>query len=230
MVLITADGDDTPPGGSKGDGDRESRIKYVIDDVNVLVAVERSRYLDADGKLITEDYRVLLKNDIKEALQAEFVRRWNSAERKQAVLEELSGQGVPLKILQQAVPNGVEFDAFDLVAHVAFNQKPLTRRERANNVKTRDVFGKYGEQARAVLEALLDKFADHGVQDLEDTKVLELPPFDQFGSKTQIRRGIFGSIEQYTQAVRGLNRRSTSRTNRNRPELNLGPCNTRRAR
>jgi len=120
------------------------------------------------------------------------------------VLEELSDHGVPLEILQQAVPNGGELDAFDLVAHVAFNQKPLTRRERANNVKKRDVFGQYGEQARAVLEALLDKFADHGVQDIEDTKVLELPPFDQFGSKTQIRRGIFGSIEQYTQAVQAL--------------------------
>jgi len=63
------------------------------------------------------------------------------------------------------------------------------------------VFGKYSKQARAVLEALLDKFADHGVQDIEDAKVLELPPFDQFGSKTQIRRGIFGGVEQYTQAV-----------------------------
>lgn len=206
----TAGGDDTPPGGNKGGSGGEGRVKYVIDDVNVRVAVERSQYLDADGKLITEDYRVLLKDDIKKALQAEFgsltefLRRWNSAERKQAVLEELSDHGVPLEILQQAVPNGGELDAFDLVAHVAFNQKPLTRRERANNVKKRDVFGQYGEQARAVLEALLDKFADHGVQDIEDTKVLELPPFDQFGSKTQIRRGIFGSIEQYTQAVQAL--------------------------
>ena len=92
----------------------------------------------------------------------------------------------------------------DLVAHVAFDQKPLTRRERANNVKKRDVFGQYGEQARSVLEALLDKFADHGVQDIEDAKVLELPPFDQFGSKTQIRRGIFGGVDQYTQAVQAL--------------------------
>lgn len=206
----TADGDDTPPDGSKGGGGGEGRVKYVIGDVNVRVAVERSQYLDADGKLITEDYRVLLKDDIKKTLQAEFgsltefLRRWNSAERKQAVLEELTDHGVPLEILQQTVPNGGELDAFDLVAHVAFNQKPLTRRERANNVKKRDVFGQYGEQARAVLEALLDKFADHGVQDIEDTKVLELPPFDQFGSKTQIRRGIFGSIEQYTQAVQAL--------------------------
>ncbi|WES90645.1 EcoAI/FtnUII family type I restriction enzme subunit R [Dickeya fangzhongdai] len=191
-------------GGSSG------RIRYVIDDVNVRLAVERSQYLDVDGKLITEDYRVLLKNDIKSALQAEFgsltdfLRRWSNAERKQAVLEELAEHGVPFEILRQAVANGSELDAFDLVTHVAFDQKPLTRRERANSVKKRDVFGKYGEQARAVLEALLEKFADHGVQDIEDVKVLELPPFDQFGSKTQIRRGIFGGVEQYTQAVKEL--------------------------
>lgn len=201
--------DGTLPGDTGGG---QGRVKYVIDDVNVRIAVERSQYLDADGKLMTEDYRVLLKDDIKKALQTEFgsmtnfLRRWNSAERKQAVLEELAGHGVPLDILQQAVANGSELDAFDLVAHVAFDQKPLTRRERVNNVKKRDVFGKYGDQARAVLEALLDKFADHGVQDMEDAKVLELPPFDQFGSKTQIRRGIFGGVEQYTQAVHELER------------------------
>lgn len=207
----STDGDDTPPGDDTGGGGGgKGRVKYVIDDVNVRVAVERSQYLDVDGKLITEDYRVLLKDDIKQALQAEFgsltdfLRRWDSAVRKQAVLEELADHGVPLEILQQAVVNGSELDVFDLVTHVAFDQKPLTRRERANNVKKRDVFGKYGEQARAVLDALLDKFADHGVQDIEDAKVLELPPFDQFGSKTQIRRGIFGSVEQYTQAVREL--------------------------
>lgn len=209
---------DPPPyipgetGGDNTGGGREGRAKYVIDDVNVRVAVERSQYLDADGKLITEDYRILLKDDIKKTLQAEFgsmtdfLRRWNGAERKQAILEELTNHGVPLEILQQAVTNGSKLDVFDLVAHVAFDQKPLTRRERANNVKKRDVFGKYGEQARAVLEALLGKFADHGVQDIEDAKVLELPPFDQFGSKTQIRRGIFGSVEQYTQAVQELER------------------------
>jgi len=191
-------------------GGSEGRVKYVIDDVHVRVAVERSQYLNADGKLITEDYRVLLKDNIRKTLQAEFgtmtefLRRWSTVERKQAVLKELAEHGVPLEILQQAVANGSELDVFDLVAHVAFDQKPLTRRERANNVKKRDVFGKYGEQARAVLEALLDKFADHGVQDIEDAKVLELPPFDQFGSKTQIRRGIFGSVEQYTQALQEL--------------------------
>lgn len=204
----TEDDDDDDTGGGGGGG--EGRVKYVIDDVNVEVAVERSQYLDADGKLITEDYRVLLKDDIKKALQSEFgtltdfLRRWTGAQRKQAVLEELAARGVPLGILQQAVANGSELDVFDLVAHVAFDQKPLTRRERANNVKKRDVFGQYGEQARAVLDALLEKFASHGVQNIEDAKVLELPPFDQFGSKTQIRRGIFGGVEQYAQAIHAL--------------------------
>jgi type I restriction enzyme, R subunit len=200
--------------GSGNDGDEqgngEPRPKYYIDDVKVRIAAERSQYLNVDGKLITEDYRVLLKDEMRKALRSEFgslndfLRRWNASERKQAVLEALSAQGVPLEVLQQAVPNGDELDAFDLVAHVAFDQKPLTRRERADNVRKRDVFGKYGEQARAVLEALLDKFADHGVQDIEDAKVLELPPFDQFGSKTQIRRGIFGGIEQFSSALTEL--------------------------
>ncbi len=193
-----------------GAGGGERRTRYVIDDVNVELAVERSQFLDADGKLITEDYRVLLKDEIKKTLQAEFgsltefLRRWNIAERKQAVLEELAEHGVQLAPLQRAVPNGEALDAFDLVAHVAFDQKPLTRRERANNVKQRDVFGNYGEQARAVLEALLEKFADHGIQDIEDARVLELPPFNKFGSKTQIRRSVFGSVERYANAVQEL--------------------------
>ncbi len=119
-------------------------------------------------------------------------------------LSLLAEHGLPLDILQQAVANGDELDAFDLVAHVAFDQTPLTRRERANQVKKRNVFGQYGDQARAVLETLLEKFVDHGVQDIEDAKVLELPPFDQFGSKTQIRRGIFGRVERYAEAVQVL--------------------------
>ncbi len=197
-------------GNTGGDTGGEGRIKYVLDDIDVNVAVERSQYLDADGKLITDSFRVHLKDDIKKSLQkqfgtlTEFLRRWSAADRKQAVLDELADLGIPLAVLQQAVKNGEELDAFDLVAHVAFDQKPLTRRERANKVKKRDVFGKYGDQARTVLEALLEKFADHGISDLEDPKVLELPPFDQIGTKTQIRRGIFGGADQYAQAVHEL--------------------------
>jgi type I restriction enzyme R subunit len=202
-----------PPGLSTGDetgGSGSGRVKYVLDDVAVRVAAERSQYLGADGKLITEDYRVLLKDSIKQALQAEFgnlaafLRRWSGAERKQAIVDELAARGVALELLQQAVPNGAELDVFDLVAHVAFDQKPLTRRERAQNVKKRNVFGQYGEPARAVLEALLDKYAEHGVQNMESADVLELPPFDRMGSKTQIRRGIFGGVAQFAQAVQAL--------------------------
>jgi len=204
----SGDGVLTPP--STPGGTREQGAKYYIDDVNVRVAVERSQYLDAEGNLITEEYQAMPREALKKALQAEFgsltgfLRRWSGAERKQAVLEELARQDVSLEILRKAVPNGGDLDIFDLVAHIAFDQPPLTRRERANNVKKRDAFGQYGEQARAVLDALLDKFAEHGVLDIEDARVLELPPFDRFGSKTQIRRGIFGGIEQYTMAVKEL--------------------------
>lgn len=191
-------------------GSMSGRTKYYVDDVDVRTAVERSQYLDANGKLITADYRVYLKDEIKKTLQSQFgslddfLRRWSEAERKRAVIEELEEQGVPIEVLTQAIPNSSEFDVFDLVAHIAFDQKPLTRRERANNVKKRNVFAKYGDQARAVLEALLEKYADHGISDIEDPKILELPPLNQYGTRTQIRRGIFGSAEQYSQAITEL--------------------------
>jgi type I restriction enzyme R subunit len=201
---------DWPDGAEIRAQSTERRPKYVVSDVDVRVAVERSQYLDSNGRLITEDYRVLLREDIRKSLLAEyatisdFLRRWNAADRKQAVLDELDRQGISMPVLQQAVTNGLDLDAFDLVAHIAFDQKPLTRRERAENVKRKDVFGRYGEKARLVLNALLDKFADHGVQDIEDPKILELPPFDLIGSRTQIRRGIFGGVNGYEEAVRAL--------------------------
>ena len=200
----SADLIDQLPGAGSG------RVKYYLDDVPVSTAIERSQYLDADGRLITEDYRVYLKAEIKKALQhrfgslKDFLRRWTEAERKQAVVDELKELGIPLEVLGQAVPNADELDVFDLIAHIAFDQKPLTRAERANNVKKRNYFGKYGDQARQVLEALLEKYANHGITDIEDSKVLELPPFDQLGSKTQIRRGIFGGPEHYSQAITEL--------------------------
>jgi len=199
----------TRTGPSTG-GSGQPRTRYVVADVAAHIAIERSQYLDADGKLITEDYRVLLKADMRRILQSEFrnlndfLKRWSDADRKQAVLDELQSHGIPLDVLAQAVPQGDQLDAFDLVAHVAFDQKPLTRRERALAVKKRDVFASYGEQARAVIDALLDKFADHGVRDLEDPQILELPPFSQFGSRMQIWRQCFGGPDQYRQAIQAL--------------------------
>lgn len=199
---------DPPEAGGDDDGEEGgTRTKYYIDDVAIRQAIERTQHLDADGNLVTEDYRVFLKGEIKKALQAQFgsmrgfLRKWTESERKQAVVEELRELGISLDVLQQAVPNSEELDIFDLIAHIAFDQKPLTRRERANNVKKRDYFGKYSEQAQAVLKALLEKYADHGITDIEDAKILELPPFDTYGTKTQIRRGIFGGADKYSQAI-----------------------------
>ncbi|MDG4596650.1 MAG: DEAD/DEAH box helicase family protein [Candidatus Contendobacter sp.] len=186
------------------------RTRYVIDDVGVSIAIERSQYLDANGRLVAEDYRVLLKDEIRKSLRREFaslddfLRRWTQAERKQAVIDELREQGISLDVLREAVPQGEVIDAFDLIAHIAFDQPPLNRRERANNVRKRNYFRKYGDDARAVLEALLDKYADHGITDIEDPKILELPPFTKIGSKTQIRRGIFGGNDRYSQALTEL--------------------------
>jgi type I restriction enzyme, R subunit len=196
-----------PPGGEIGG---EARTKYILDDVAVRTAIERTQYLDAEGKLNTAEFRVHLKEEIRKALQAQFgslndfLRRWSAAQRKQAILDELADQVVPLKMLEQAVPHSDDLDVFDLVAHIAFDQKPLTRRERANKVKKRDVFGQYGEQARTVLDALLEKYADHGIADIEDPRVLELPPFDLIGTKAQIRRSIFGGAKQFAQALTTL--------------------------
>ncbi len=201
------DGEDEGDDDGGGSG---GRIRYVIDDVSVTTAIERTQYLDVNGKLITEDYRVHLKDEIKKALLRQFstlddfLRRWSEAERKQAVIDELKEQGIPLEVLCETVAGGAQIDAFDLIAHIAFDQPPLTRKERANNVKKRDLFGKYGDQARAVLEALLEKYADHGITDIEDPRILELPPFSELGTKTQIRRGIFGSNENYSQALTDL--------------------------
>jgi type I restriction enzyme R subunit len=137
-----ANGDDADPGG----GDPAAgRIRYTIDDVAVSIAIERSQYLDANGKLVAEDYRVPLKEEIRKSLRREFaslddfLRRWTEAERKQAVIEELREQGIPLEVLREAVPQGEVIDAFDLIAHIAFDQPPLSRSERANNVKKRTV-------------------------------------------------------------------------------------------
>lgn len=209
--------EEDPPSGYEGDSydnmapsDERKVRRFYLDDVTVKTAVERSMYLDAEGKLITTDYRVFLKEDIRKTLVnqfhtlKDFLSHWNRSERKVMVVKELEEAGIPVDVLCEAVPNGGDLDIFDLVAHIAYDQKPLTRKERAEKVKKRNYFGKYGDQARLVLETLLEKFANNGILDIEDPKVLELPPFDKLGSKTQIRRGIFGGQDQFSKAVTEL--------------------------
>ncbi len=137
-----------------------SAIRYVVDNVEVPVATERVQYLDEHGKLITESLKDYSRKTVRQAYASldDFLTVWNDAEKKQAVLEELAAKGVFLDELAEQV--GREYDAFDLVCHIAFDAPPLTRKERAEKVKKRNVFAKYGDKARAILDALLQKYAD----------------------------------------------------------------------
>ncbi len=186
------------------------RERYEVDDVKVNIATELTQYLGADGKLIASEYRVFLLKQLQQALcnnfgsLKDFLQRWQAAERKQAIMDELQIHGIQVEHLYEAVPNSQDLDLFDLLAHIAFDQPPLTRQQRAQQVKKRHYFSKYGDNARKVLEALLEKYASNGVLTIENPQVLEMPPFDQFGSKTHIRRKIFSSPEHYQQAITEL--------------------------
>ncbi len=146
--------------------------KIFIDNVAVSIVAERVEYLDGQGKLVTESLRDFTKKELRKRFASldAFLTRWRSTDRKQAVIEELEDAGVPVDALWREI--GVYLDPFDMLCHVAYDQPPLTRRERADNVRKKDVFTKYGQQARAVLEALLKKYEDEGVMNLDDPRIL----------------------------------------------------------
>jgi type I restriction enzyme R subunit len=178
--------------------------KLVISGVPARVLNERIEYIGSDGRLVTESYRSFARKQITSAYRSldEFVWNWNSSERKQAIIDELEQHGVVLANLAEEV--GRDFGDFDLLAHVAYDAPPLTRRERAENVRKRNYFAKYGEAARAVLEALLDKYADKGIEAIEDAKVLRLKPFDGIGTPLEIIKGAFGGKGGYEAALSDL--------------------------
>lgn len=177
--------------------------RYYVDDVPVVVATERVQYLDADGNLITESLRDYTRKTVKKTYRSldAFLNAWNNADRKQAVVDELLSQGVFLEELAEEVGRG--YDAFDLVCHVAFDQPPLTRRERADRVNNRNVFGKYGDRARAVLQALLDKYAEGGIRSVESLDILNVDPLTDLGTPVEIVR-LFGGKDAYLSAIREL--------------------------
>lgn len=189
------------------DEDNNTVRRYVVANVPVKVAAERVQYFDPNGKLITESLKDYTRNAVTKEYTTldDFLRRWSSAEKKQAIIEELAEQGVFFEALADEVgeKSGKEFDPFDLVCHVAWDMPPLTRKERAEQVKKRNYFTQYGEQARLVLEALLDKYADEGVAQIEETQILTIAPFTNFGTPIEIIRA-FGGFEQYQQAVNDL--------------------------
>ena len=147
-------------------------------------------YLDENGKLVTESLRDFTKTALKKRFASldDFLKRWKSAERKQAIIEELEAEGLPLDAIAEEL--GKDLDPFDLICHVAFDKKPLTRRERAENVKKRDVFTKYGPQARAVLDALLEKYRDEGVLNLDDANVLKVDALHRDGQRRATHQGV----------------------------------------
>ncbi len=176
------------------------RIKYVLGDVTVYVVAERVQYYGPDGKLITESLKDYTRQTVRKDYSSldEFLRRWTKADRKAAILQELEAHGLLLEPLAEEV--GKDFDAFDLICHVAFDQPPLTRRERAENVKKRNYFAKYGEQARKVLEILLEKYADTGIENIEDIKILTLDPFKNMGTASELVSA-FGGKPAYMAAL-----------------------------
>ncbi|QSA97497.1 EcoAI/FtnUII family type I restriction enzme subunit R [Methylococcus sp. EFPC2] len=206
------DGDDYPSGngpnepggtGEPSPGEPGGPTKYYVNDVEVTVATERVQYLDADGRLITESLKDYTRKTVRKAYSSldAFLNAWNDAERKQAIVDELAGQGVFLDELAEQV--GRDYDPFDLVCHVVFDRPPLTRRERAEQVRKRDVFGTYGDTSRAVLDALLDKYADSGIRSVESMDILKVDPLSRFGTPVEIVK-LFGGKQNYLAAIREL--------------------------
>ena len=217
-------GDAGPPGGASdpldplntlgpfagGSGAADGPKKYILgNNVTVSVARERVQYLNADGKLITESLRDYTRINLLKKYDSldQFLQAWQQADRKAALLQELEGQGVLLEALADEVAHTgmVDLDPFDLLLHVAYDQPPLTRRERARRVHKRNVFTHYGPVARKVLEALLDKYADEGIATIESNEVFKLQPFTDLGSPVELVRS-FGGRPQYLAALQTLER------------------------
>ncbi|HYR08888.1 MAG TPA: DEAD/DEAH box helicase family protein [Longimicrobium sp.] len=192
-----------PGAGDESEGTDGRYRRYVVAGVPVSVASERVQYYGPGGKLITESLRDYTRKKVAEEFASldDFLSTWSTAEKKEALLRELEERGVLLDALAEEV--GRDYDAFDLVCHVAFGQPPLTRRERAEQVRKRDYFTRYGPEARAVIDALLEKYADEGVESLERMDVLRVQPFTEMGTPTEIIRG-FGGREQYLAAIQEL--------------------------
>ncbi|QLA79511.1 DEAD/DEAH box helicase [Acidovorax sp. JMULE5] len=197
-----------PFAGGSGAGDGPK--KYVLgNNVTVTVARERVQYLNAQGKLITESLRDYTRINLRKQYESldQFLQAWQQADRKAVLLQELEGQGVLLEALADEVAHMgmVDLDPFDLLLHVAYDQPPLTRSERARRVQKRNVFTQYGPVARKVLEALLDKYADEGIATIESNEVFKLQPFTDLGSPVELVRS-FGGRPQYLHALQTLER------------------------
>lgn len=180
--------------------------KVRVSGVDVSILSERVEYRGDDGQMVTESYRDYSRKNIRKEFASldEFLTKWNDAKKKDVIIKELEEYGIELSKL--ALEIGNDYGDFDLICHIAFDQPPLTRSERANNVKKRNYFTKYGKQARAVLEALLEKYADEGISTIENPQVLKLRPFDAMGTPVEIINDVFGGRANYDNAIQDLER------------------------
>lgn len=201
---IPGDGDEHPP---IDDGDSQPRIKYVVANQPVYVIAERVQYYGPDGKLITESLRDYTRQCVQKQFDSldTFLRRWADTDQKKVIIDELAALGVLWEPLIEEVSKktGKALDPFDLICHIAFDQPPLSRKERAEQVKKRNYFTKYKGTARQVLEALLEKYADTGIEHIEDIKILQLDPFNQLGAPIELVRE-FGGKAGYNKALHEL--------------------------
>ena len=196
---------DPPMGG--GDVAREATPIVDRDGCRVEVIHKTVSVYDSDGKLLrTESITDYTRQTINStyATLDDFIMRWNQAERKAEIAEMMRERGIDLQALKH--DQGMDdVDDFDFICYIAYGRKALTRKERAENVKKRDVFHKYGPEAQKVLDALLEKYMNEGISQLENRKVLSLDPFRQMGSPATIAR-LFGGNQQYYDAVKELER------------------------
>ncbi|EIY5192756.1 DEAD/DEAH box helicase family protein [Escherichia coli] len=195
---------DTDDVGPLPEEDEKKIRKFHVNGVAVGVIAQRVQYYDADGKLVTESFKdYTRKTLLKEyASLDDFTRKWQDADRKEAIIHELEQQGIIWEVLAEEV--GKDLDPFDMLCHVVYGQPPLTRKERAENVRKRNYFTKYSEAAQAVLDNLLDKYADAGVQEIESIQVLKLKPFDSMGTLPEIIKTGFDDRNGYNQALSEL--------------------------
>lgn len=193
---VGIDDEEEEPGGGK-------RRKYFVNSVEVKVVKERVQYYGKDGKLVTESLTDYTRKAVKDRYPNlnSFLKRWNDEDKKQAIVDELMEHGVLFDALEESV--GKDFEPFDLICHVAFGQPPLTRKARAQKVRKSDYFSKYSEDCKNVIDALLDKYAADGVENLENIAVLKVPPISQYGTPLEII-GNFGGKEKYLQAISEL--------------------------
>ncbi|MFI8620620.1 EcoAI/FtnUII family type I restriction enzme subunit R [Marinomonas sp. NPDC078689] len=187
------------------DWNEEEKVrKFYINGVTVKALAERIQYYDTDGKLVTESFKDYTRKTMAKQFASldEFIKKWQSAERKQTILDEMAEQGIIWQALEEEV--GKDMDPFDMICHLVYDMPPLTRQERAKNVKKQNYFTQYSDTAQQVLNNLLDKYADVGVQEIESMQVLKVQPFNEIGSLSDIIKKGFGGKPQYEQAIKDL--------------------------